>query len=175
MTITNAKLLYESRQARIEHPDGTFDKQGHRMTDKYIVGAQLDAQIAIASACGESLDRFPRFHAPNIPTLRGAIELAAGTGIEITRRQIDICRRRDGHTQTCAIVWVTGTPIASAALSTDPVWGPAVAEGLAFRNAVQRVLFPRSRVWTQKPDDFSKEEYVGYMWADDYHEACGDR
>ena len=128
------------------------------MSDKYIIGAQLNARIAIASAVGESLYSFPRWHAPQVPTLRGALELAEWAGIVIEKKQVSITRRPDGHAQTCVIVWVTGTPIASAAISTDPAWGPEIALGLAFRNAVQRVLYPKPRVWTRQPDEFSQNE-----------------
>lgn len=117
------------------------------MTDKYIKGAQLDASIAIANAGGYDLSPFPLWHAPSVPTLRGAIELALWTGITIERKQVESVQRRDGHIETRVIVWITGSPTVSAALSTDPLFGEVVATGLAFRNMVERVCFNQPKVW----------------------------
>ena len=120
------------------------------MRNKYIKGAQLDAQIAIAHAGGYDLSPFPRWHSRNVPTLRGAIELAVWSGIQIERKQVEQVNRPAGHIETRAIVWVTGSPIASAAISTNTLFGEIVATGLAFRNAIQHICCDQRKVWTGK-------------------------
>lgn len=107
--------------------------------DKYIKGAQLNAQIAIAYKSGESLDRFPLWHAPNVPTLRGAIVMAQAAGLKVTRKMVDVSRR-DGVVETRVIVWITGNSTASAGISRDETYGEIVATGLAFRNGVERLI-----------------------------------
>lgn len=123
------------------------------MSKELVKAAQLDAAIAIATAGGYQLsDSFPRWHAPNIPTLRGALELAEAAGVVIERKQVEAIRR-NRQTETRVIVWVSGSVVASAALSRDPLFGEIVATGLAFRNAVQRLCCDGPRVWRGQPDE----------------------
>lgn len=126
--------------------------------NKFTASAQLDARIAIANMGGYDLSPFPRWHTPGVLTLRGAVELADWVGLKVERCEISHTKG-GGFYRTHALVWVSGSTIASAAISNDEIFGEIVATGLAFRNAVQRVLFPKSPVWVGKPDDFTKEDF----------------
>jgi hypothetical protein len=115
------------------------------MVDKFIAGAQLDAQIIKAYKAGLPIARFPLWHAPNVPTFFGALVKAKLEGVEFLRE--NVITQDDG--KTIALVWVTGSVVASAAISQDPEHAPDVATGLAFRNAISR-LFYDQRVWVGK-------------------------
>lgn len=108
------------------------------MTDKYITGALLDADIIQAYQAGDSLARFPMYHAPGIPTFRGAIELAQTWNIEVISFQTKETRINDGKRAYTAIVKArfNQTVMVGAGMSQRKV----VAIGLAFRSAVQNVL-----------------------------------
>lgn len=134
--------MLKANSNRTDTADG-----GAVMNNTFIKAAQLDAQIAIAHAGGYDLSPFPRWHARNKPTLRGAIELAIWSGIQIERKQVEQVKRPNGHIETRVILWVTGSPIGSAALSTHRDFGEIIATGLAFRNAVERVCFDQRKVW----------------------------
>lgn len=122
--------------------------------------AQLDALIALANHGGCDLSSFQRWHTLNVPTLRGAIELAEAAGVTIERKQVEAVRRRNGRTETRVVVWIRGSVVASASISTDPVHGGIIATGLAFRNAVQRLCCDVPRVWRQQPDEFQGEYHA---------------
>ena len=108
------------------------------MTDKYIKGARLDAEMIQAYQAGESLARFPLFHAPGIPTFRGAMELAQTWEIEVIDSQTKETRINDGKRAITAVVKVrfNQTVMVGAGISQRHV----VALGLAFRAAVNHVL-----------------------------------
>lgn len=108
------------------------------MTDKYIKGAMMDAEAIRAYQAGDSLARFPKYHAPGIPTFRGAIELAETWDIEVIESQTKETKINDGKRAYTAIVKArfNKTIMVGAGMSQRK----PVALGLAFRSAVQNVL-----------------------------------
>lgn len=108
------------------------------MTDKYIKGAMMDAEAIRAYQAGDSLARFPMYHAPGIPTFRGAIELAQTWDINVIESQTKETRINDGKRAYTAIVKArfNQTVMVGAGMSQRKV----VAVGLAFRSAIQNVL-----------------------------------
>lgn len=106
--------------------------------DKYIKGAMIDAEAIQAYQAGDSLARFPMYHAPGVPTFRGAIELAQTWNIEVIESQTKETRINDGKRAYTAIVKArfNQTVMVGAGMSQRKV----VALGLAFRSAVQNLL-----------------------------------
>jgi len=108
------------------------------MTDKYIKGAMMDADMIQAYQAGDSLARFPMYHAPSVPTFRGAIELAQTWDIEVIESQTKETRINNGKRAYTAIVKArfNQTVMVGAGMSQRKT----VAIGLAFRSAVQNIL-----------------------------------
>lgn len=106
--------------------------------DKYIKGAMQDAEAIQAYQAGDSLARFPMYHAPGIPTFRGAIELAQTWDIDVIESQTKETRINDSKRAYTAIVKArfNQTVMVGAGMSQRK----GVAIGLAFRSAVQNVL-----------------------------------
>ena len=106
--------------------------------DKYVFSAMMDAEMIQAYQAGESLARFPLFHAPGIPTFRGALELAETFMIQVIECQTKETRINDGKRAITAVVKVrfNQTVMVGAGISQRKV----IAIGLAFRAAVNNVL-----------------------------------
>ena len=108
------------------------------MTDKYVKGAMQDAEAIRAYQAGDSLARFPMYHAPGVPTFKGAIKLAQTWEIQVIDSQTKETRINDGKSAYTAIVKArfNQTVMVGAGMSQRKV----VAIGLAFRSAVQNLL-----------------------------------
>lgn len=119
--------------------------------NKYIKGAQLDAQMIIAEVGGYSLDHYPLWHVDTdgskTPTYRAAKLIAERAGVKIERKEVHRSRvtpdpnRLNGYTEiTRVVVWVTGNTCTTAGYSRDPLFAEEIATGLAFRAAVEYLL-----------------------------------
>lgn len=101
-------------------------------------GQLLDWQMIKLYGRGESLARFPLYHAPAIPTYKGALILAQMHEIETVSENVKASVSTSGTPIWTAVVCVRrdNTSRCGAGISQDY----DCAIGYAFRNAVRQIL-----------------------------------
>jgi len=118
--------------------------------------AQLDAWCIIFEHLGGDVEQLvgqggiiAPFHAPKVPSYPTAVILGRVKGIQITSVQTVVrpVKLLEGiswtlRNQAEVVLSINPALTFSAAMSRHPEYPGVVAKGLAYRNAVHRLLFP---------------------------------